>query len=383
MRKYRVNYKKIVGKIHLWLGLASGAVVFIIAITGCLIVFEEEINSLFETGVFREVEKKDAPYALPSEIFSVADSALGERRIARTYYTVYMNKPNVSILWALDSARQYHAVLQNPYTASVVESYEYKTSFFAVMTYIHTSLGIGEIGTAIIRYATLIFVIMMITGIILWKPASKKGYRQRFTIKWNAKGKRLNYDLHNVLGFYMTWVAVFIAFTGLIWSFEWVNSSVKWVVNGGKTIAARNVGELFSDTVLSADRSSWKFDYTLADSLYQTHAEDRQNVNAIRIYKPSSPSDVLRITVETSTGTAYARSDEYYYDQYTGKLLADRKFSSLSNGEKLQHMNYYIHMGSIGGLTGKTMAFFASLIASSLPVTGFRIWRGRRKKTKE
>ncbi|MCK7554360.1 PepSY domain-containing protein [Chitinophaga sedimenti] len=43
-------------------------------------------------------------------------------------------------------------------------------------------------------------------------------------------------------------------------------------------------------------------------------------------------------------------------------------------------MNYDIHVGAIGGLTGKFIAFFASFICASLPVTGFLVWWGRRKK---
>ena len=31
-----------------------------------------------------------------------------------------------------------------------------------------------------------------------------------------CKWRRKNYDLHNVLGFYMTWIAIFIAITGLV-----------------------------------------------------------------------------------------------------------------------------------------------------------------------
>jgi uncharacterized iron-regulated membrane protein len=46
-------------------------------------------------------------------------------------------------------------------------------------------------------------------------------------------------------------------------------------------------------------------------------------------------------------------------------------------------MNYDIHVGAIGGITGKVIAFLASLMAASMPVTGFMIWWGRRKKTKE
>lgn len=38
------RFKKTVGMIHLWLGLGSGLVVFIAALTGSLLVFEKEID---------------------------------------------------------------------------------------------------------------------------------------------------------------------------------------------------------------------------------------------------------------------------------------------------------------------------------------------------
>ncbi|MNR67679.1 hypothetical protein D3C85_1918120 [compost metagenome] len=44
-------------------------------------------------------------------------------------------------------------------------------------------------------------------------------------------------------------------------------------------------------------------------------------------------------------------------------------------------MNYGIHTGQILDLPGKIIAFTASLIAAALPVTGFVIWYGRRKKS--
>jgi len=46
-------------------------------------------------------------------------------------------------------------------------------------------------------------------------------------------------------------------------------------------------------------------------------------------------------------------------------------------------MNYDIHIGAVLGLPGKIMAFVASLIAASLPITGFIIWWGRKKKSKK
>ena len=43
-------------------------------------------------------------------------------------------------------------------------------------------------------------------------------------------------------------------------------------------------------------------------------------------------------------------------------------------------MNYDIHVGAIGGILGKIIAFIASLVIASLPLTGFLIWWGRKKK---
>jgi uncharacterized iron-regulated membrane protein len=43
----KMTPKKLIGKIHLWLGLLSGIVVFIVSITGAIYVFEEELNHLF------------------------------------------------------------------------------------------------------------------------------------------------------------------------------------------------------------------------------------------------------------------------------------------------------------------------------------------------
>nr|MCU0354079.1 PepSY domain-containing protein [Cytophagales bacterium] len=40
-----MRLRRLIGQIHLWLGLASGLVVFIVSLTGCLYVFEEEIRA--------------------------------------------------------------------------------------------------------------------------------------------------------------------------------------------------------------------------------------------------------------------------------------------------------------------------------------------------
>jgi uncharacterized iron-regulated membrane protein len=49
---------------------------------------------------------------------------------------------------------------------------------------------------------------------------------------------------------------------------------------------------------------------------------------------------------------------------------------------KVRRVVYPIHTGSVGGIFTKLIALAVSLFAASLPVTGFLIWWGRRKKSK-
>lgn len=64
------NFKKAIRKIHLWLGLSSGLIVFIIAITGCLYAFQEEIQDITEE--YRFVETQNKSFLPPSQLEIIA-----------------------------------------------------------------------------------------------------------------------------------------------------------------------------------------------------------------------------------------------------------------------------------------------------------------------
>src|SRR5690606_22484114 len=94
--------------------------------------------------------------------------------------------------------------------------------FFYVTAHLHSQLLLHEPGFWIVAVATIIFLIELITGLILWWPAkwNKHNRDASFKIKWKAKFKRLNYDLHNVMGFYALAICLILTVTGLIIAFE-------------------------------------------------------------------------------------------------------------------------------------------------------------------
>ncbi|MES2851124.1 MAG: PepSY-associated TM helix domain-containing protein, partial [Bacteroidota bacterium] len=356
------------------LGLTAGLVVLFLGITGCILAFEVEIRSLTET--YRKVEAQNKPYLPPSALKEIAEKHLASKEALGIEYP----GKNKAALASYYDADNYEVVFINPYNGKVLKHKNMNDDFFRIMVDGHFYLWLpAEIGQPIVASATLIFVLMMITGLILWWPRNKAARKQRFSIKWNARWRRKNYDLHNVMGFYMTWVAIFIALTGLVWGFEWFARSAYWVTSAGEQMEEHE--HPVSDTTAVAAYPN------MADHLWQQHLPEIKPDESIGIYFADENTDPVEVVVNHKPGTYYD-SDFYHYDQNTGKELQAKgawagEFHKANVADKIVRMNYDMHTGAVLGLPGKILAFFASLIAASLPVTGFMIWLGRRRKKKE
>ena len=366
-----MRIKKFIGKIHLWLGLTSGLVVLFLGITGCFLAFEIEIRTITDPEQFSPPENK--PYLPPSFLKDQAEKHFDGKKLSSLEYPA----KGRSVIASYYDADHYKLAALNPYSGKVLKVKNMNRDFFRIIINGHYYLWLPpSIGQPIVASATLIFLIMMITGVVLWWPKNKAARKQRFSIKWSARWRRVNYDLHNVFGFYMSWVAIFLAITGLVMGFEWFAKSVYWVTSAGKAMPAHE--HPVSDTL--AKQSG----YDIADRLWIDMMPEKTEKESIAIYFPITPTDPIEIGINHRPGTYY-NMDFYHFDQYTGIELPATgtyagRFKDASVADKIKRMNYDIHVGAMLGLPGKILAFCASLIAASLPVTGFYIWWGRRKK---
>ncbi|MFA0964124.1 PepSY-associated TM helix domain-containing protein [Roseivirga sp. BDSF3-8] len=366
-----LSFKKIVGKLHLVLGLSSGLVVFIVSITGCIYAFQKEIQDL--TQDYRYVEAQDAAYLPPSILVERAEEALEGRSASRVYYET--QERAAYVLFLKDG--EYYTTYLNPYTGEVLKVKNMRQDFFTIILYLHMTLLLPY-GEHIVGISTIIFFIMLVSGIILWWPKNKAGRKQRFTVKWNARWRRKNYDLHNVLGFYMTWVSLFVTITGLVFAYGWMKESVYWLAGGGDYEEVYPVSDPEARTaVANPVDKAWR---TVHGSLPQGYGS--------MVLLPTTDTAPIYVLTSRTDGT-FSELQYHYFDQYTAERIDDKAyfrtkpFTKASVAEKIIRMNYDIHTGGIFGFAGKLLAFFASLVAASLPVTGFMIWRGRRKKKGE
>lgn len=385
-KKSKVN--NIITWLHLWLGLVSGIIVVIVSVTGCLFVFQQEITNIVRHDVLFVQPPAGGQAALPlSELQQKAKVALG-KEAPLTYMTAY-KRPERS--WEFMSyvpgdpkaltyngtIKVYKSVFLNPYTGAVTGEVNYKKDFFMIVKGIHWSLFLSDaIGQPIVGWATLIFVILLITGIIMWWPKkwNKKNVNDSFKVRWKAKFKRLNYDLHNVLGFYTFIIALILGLTGLVWAFQWFNKAV--YATATMSTKPMEYPAYNSDTTAVA---------TLHSPIDYAYAQTRQAYPDAGRYTTSpvhAKADAISFSAYGHEGTYYD-ANTLYFDQATGKRLGESEFSDLNAGEKIIAMNYDIHVGAIGGLPGKIIAFLVSLVCASLPITGFYIWWGKKRKQKK
>jgi uncharacterized iron-regulated membrane protein len=242
--KKKKTIKHWIGQIHLWLGLTSGLFVCFLGVTGCILAFEREIESV--TQPYRFTEALAKPYIEPSKLKAIADKLVPGKH---AHSVSYEKGKSTQVVYYAAEPEYYWIVFMNPYTAEVLMVKNMADDFFRIIIDGHYYLWLPPtVGQPVLASATLMFLFLLGSGLVLWWPKNKAASKKRFSVKWNAKWKRLNFDLHNVLGFYMTWILIFIAFSGLVMGFQWFSKSAYWLTSGGKTMTEFH--EALSDSTL-------------------------------------------------------------------------------------------------------------------------------------
>ncbi|RVU00409.1 PepSY domain-containing protein [Mucilaginibacter limnophilus] len=382
------RFKRINNWLHLWLGLFSGIIVFVVCLTGCIWVFNEEITAWLEPEL--HVTHQNKPVLSPAALTNIARTNYPE--LIPSYATYHqgeaiylgLRKPGKFVRGG--GRRGGVQLMINPYSGKIIKKEESKRGDFDFFRFIldgHRALWLPyDIGRPIVDYATLIFIVLLITGLIWWYPKkwNKSTRDKSFKIKLGASFKRVNLDLHNVLGFYAMLFLLAIAITGMVFGVKWFGDGLYWVTSGGEKPG--EFRRLQSDSLQKANAIDPKL---AIESVWKKVLSENPKAMGFYYTFPDTASNAaINITVYPTAGQFY-NSRSYTFDQFTLKPL-NRKdpysvpYEKAGFGQKLRKMNFDIHIGAILGLPGKVLAFFASLIGASLPITGFLVWWGKRNK---
>lgn len=370
--------------LHLWLGLVSGIVVFIVSITGCFYAFQQEIKDALEPWRFVDVQNKQ--YVPPSQLLDTAMAYMPSSKPTGLTYSNREGAAAVGFSSFEKGERHFTAIFLNPYTGEFLQKQQAigngEFDFFRFIIDGHRALWLPyQIGRPIVGVCTLIFLMLLITGIVMWWPKrwNKANIDRSFKIKWKGSFKRVNYDVHNVLGFYSLLLAFVLAVTGLVWSFKWFEDSLYYVTSGGQEKPGHH--HPHSDTTKAVLSANSKIS-ALDQAWYKTLAVEPHVQGMYMTPILEDKDEAIEIIAYQDHGSWYNRN-EYYYDQYTLELFRVKgdRYAEAGLADQLSMLNYDIHIGAVWGLPGKILAFFISLICASLPITGFLVWWNKKKIT--
>lgn len=371
-RGTKSTFGKIVAWLHLWPSLISAIILIVVCLTGTIIVYCDEIIDFANRDVLyvKDVQSKKLPVATLLLNFK---KAFPQRR-SPGYMVVYRD-PSRSVKFnSFEAEKGLRFVYMDPYTGKVLKD-DRTVHFFYITAHLHASLLLHHTGEWIIDIATLIFLMELITGLILWWPAkwTKTTRKQSFKIKWNARFRRLNYDLHNVLGFYSLTVVLVLTVTGLIIAFKPLSQFTVSTFGGDPSHRWEKALPAFQPD---------KVPYELNDLLDRSFASQPWAQAAlISTFKMDSAGHYLIIMTRKVGLKSQDGNYPIFANRYTGEVLQVPAGAVLH--ETIENTYWALHMGTWMGWFGKLITFTGGLIATSLPITGFYIWWGRRKKKKQ
>lgn len=392
-------------KIHLWLSVPFGIIVTLICFSGAMLIFEPEITRSVKSDVYYVTDVKESPLPM-GELMETVKATLPDS-ISITGVTVFD-----------DASRTYQVNLSKPrraslfidqYSGEITGKYE-RLGFFSTMFKLHRWLldsanphGDGvKVGKLLVGISTLVFVIALISGVIIWWPRARKNFKKSLSIPFSNGWKGFWKGLHVAGGMYALIFVLAMALTGLTWSFDWSRTAFYAVC--GVEHTPRNFTQA---TTSKNNNDGEKRDrggrrggrYHGGEGRHEGgnrhegggrhHSEFGRWQEVYETLKAQNP-DAPQITISSekatvtlgNTGNGRA-SDSYEFNRRSGELSLVTKYADANEADKLRGWIYTIHTGSLGGLFTRILWLLGALLGASLPLTGYYIWIKHLLKKKE
>lgn len=373
---------------HFFAGLLILPFVVLIAVTGAIYLFKDEINDGLH-GNLRIVAPQTVAQLAPSELVAKALEAHPGTLKGYAPPAAADRSAEVKIVGA-DGLKD--TLYVNPYNGEVLGGlwdggFAGSPSMYVVRK-LHSLQYVGWVAERVIEGVAGWMVLMTASGVYLWWPRGQAG--GIVTVRGEPAKRVFWRDLHAVTGVFVSAFIVFLAMTGLPWSGFWGKKfyAAAYAVGMGMPDGYWDKYPVstvpLKDTV---DRAPWIIENqptplsktasgvpAKLDDVVKT-VESLGVAPGYAISVPSKPDGVF-------TASAYpddVRQERVVHlDQYSGKVLFDMGLNDLGVFGRMAEWGVSIHMGQAFGLANQ-LVLLAALIAMVLMAgSGVVMWWKRR-----
>ena len=389
--------RKFLNDIHLYAGLISGLIVIAVCLSGTIYVYNTEIREIFDSERYF-VDNQGAPQSLDALKSNLETQVEGQIVGVNVF-----NEEGRTVQFSVKKEGQERpsTLFVDPYSGKVLADNAEKTSteeFMGYMFSLHRwllldkieepimeSMTNQELGRFINGVATLLFLLGVITGMVIWVPQKAKNWKQGLQVKWDANWKRVNHDLHNTLAFYSLGALFIMAVTGPFWSYQWYKTGWQktWDIYQApkeeKKGPTQEQAKKEEAPVEEATLPTYKL--SLDEILLAANKTLNYEGN-VRITLPEKPGSDIAISKSRTGFFARAGADQLKLNPENLEVKEANLFGDLPVRQQIGRSVKALHTGEIFGQFTKFLWFVGCLIATSLPITGTLIWLNKKKKKK-
>ncbi len=266
-------------------------------------------------------------------------------------------------------------IFVNPYTGNILGDRP-DHNLFKWIYQLHDHLLIGkignlEIGKIIVGIIAFLFLVINLTGVILWDGWRK--LPQGFTIQWQAKSLRLNYDIHKVVGILAVIFLTFTAFTGFLWNFKLDKPLARLITRSSTRLRPTT---LESKPTKDCSILSLTAILQIADAALP-------NAVTTKIKLPETPNEVFKVHKKFPQEHGQMGHSRVAIDPYSGEILELKNGLNLPLYQQVLDSFEEIHYGTFAGLPTQILYVLVGVTPLILLITGLVMYIHRHPKVKK
>ena len=196
-RPQNTTLRKALFQVHLWIGVALGLYILLMSVSGTVLIYRVELSKRFS---------REPAFAIgPGARLTVDELKAAAQRAYPQYEVVQVTlrrNPNLAAEVLLRNGQKRTERLLNPFTGQDVgEAVTPAFRFVLWLVDFHDNLLSQPVGREVNGVGAVLTTLLCLSGVIIWWPGTRK-WRSRLTFNWKVDRNRLNWSLHNVLGFW-------------------------------------------------------------------------------------------------------------------------------------------------------------------------------------
>lgn len=338
-------------KWHVVAGLITLPFMFLLAITGVIYLFKDNVNEIaYEDAKFVGVPEQAVVLPYSQQLQAVKQYT--DKMVMEVHLPSAPNQATAFKLHATGHAQ--HLVYVNPYTAQVSGEFVQTETFMYLVRKLHGELLLGKFGTYTVELVASWFTVLVLTGLYIWWPAKRWSVSGFFTIR-TSQGKRVFYrDMHSVLGFWLSIFMLVILAGGMPWT-DLFGSQLKWVQSQTDTgypstwRSSANQSQVTGANALNLD-----------DMV--AIAQQDNLPGAVTLKLPHGEAAVFTVG---NRSTFLQDQVVKHYDQYTGGLVKAHTWDDVGILMDVRQVFMKLHQGQYGLISWLAVMIVALLFAVS------------------